>query len=909
MSNSLNNNPSNPTAIGNPAPVTTHDNVVTFVSEGDRTELGFDVNEFSKEMNATMGDGVHDITDLLERPTVIYQGLLKSGDVRGADVTVFDVANKLAAVSTTGSPTSALWGSRLNMWYAMDCTMVVTVQVNSQAFQTGLYMLVYVPPDFSFAAQTSQRLQHSNALQVLNHNWMRATYLSGFDHVDLNLGATSEIVMKMPYVHPNRMARMRGLFMGTFHLVCLSALAGATNGETAGFQVFLHLEDTKLYGTGYGIASSTDLIPRQLPIARELTEQGFDLAQLKQLLDGLSPADEANQEEAAPTQAAAPLTGSGTSAPQSTQSTGTVSGIANTISKVASSLTMIPGVADIAGPASWIAKGIGSVASMFGASKPRSVSPVNEIVQCPTGDFLHIDGVDNNIRFTLNKASSTQVRTLGATNTDEMAIRHILDRPIIIDWLTWKTNHAARTQLYRIENIYPGQMYSTWKSTIDGHVTTVYLHTWLSYLSQYFMYWRGSIELVFTIVANKYYSGRLRLLYLPEGRTNTSLDSTAIDPTFYSQVVDVRDANTITASMPFIHVKDWARTDGIEVASLAEFILRVEMPLITSAVCSDEISIMVSLKAGDDFEFSVNNFNPFPQLSYTERLTRSLDEQGFTNNLTSDQTPAVLQMTTKPKSEGVALAHIGSIGDPIVSLRALAKRPTLASSILIDDAKHCLLLKPFQTSILSGTFQRCSMLDCINQMYAFRSGGTRFKIYGLSGHRVRAKLVSVTEFNSRGWKLDLFETGGVCTAVSPSNDTLFEFDELASAGDVPCIEELTGVIGLEIPFYSAWPMISNTPFTVGTTSSAPSKTLEHVPMCYGDFVVMLYLDGFSKDHLQVYVAADDDYNCGRLMAPPPTTEFQKPAALLRGSLNSSTSGGFLSTKEEAGQNSRDKEVS
>lgn len=494
---SLNNNPNNQTLVGGPTSKD-HD-IFSYITEGN--EPAINRTEHPGRTLAIGDDVQYSIAQMVSRPHVAASFALSSSDSQGSqsiDVNVRDTLNKM------------YHATKLFGFFGFNCKLCFKMTVNATPFQTGLYMMYYIPWSVDYVFHGANQKVESG--YSFRSNPRTISYHSGFNAVYLNVGSVSAAELKVPFTGPTEFIDVHATDLGTLRVQCLSKLRGSTNDEKAHVTLYFWLEDLKTHAIGtnqIGQLSSTTELTRVWGASTEINEQATDsdlLSQIKGLFTGQSSAQESQQQTSAP-------------------SGGAVSNIANTVSSVASSLTAIPGVADIAGPVSWVAKGIGSVASMFGFSKPldRETEKVVRADSFYTQPYA--DGKASFLKLAMSKDCEVQSRPIGLTTEDEMSIQHIITRPVAFHSFPWDTS-MARGHLIRKLWVHPKWFATIWRQTTgEGNSiadVNLYSHTYLSYLSMLFMFWRGSIKFTLQFVANKFYSGRLRLIYIPGLPVNSS---------------------------------------------------------------------------------------------------------------------------------------------------------------------------------------------------------------------------------------------------------------------------------------------------------------------------------------------------------------------------------------------------
>lgn len=858
-STSLDNNPSNTTLIGNPGTNDMHD-VIGFTSEGLQKPLEMDYNKISKLQVEAVGDKRHEIHDILSRPIKILEFELKSTDFQGIRNLVVDVL----AVMIQNSKNLK---NKLDAYYGIRGTFCIRVVINPTPFQTGLYMLMVHPTRVRVdtASNWVNRSLYTELTGLTSD--MLLTNYSGHPNVLLNVGATSEVTIKVPYVGQRGFIPLTEISSVLAQVVCCTPIRGPTNGESVGASMYAWMEDVDLLG-----AAAPAMAFSNFPGSRidQVTPQS-DSSMLQNIISALSNLQSPSQSEEA-AQQSAPATSSGG---------GAVSGIADTVGSIASGLTAIPGVADIAGPVSWVAKGVSSVAKMFGFSKPHDPTPAQPVFQNPFREFAHVDSVSSATKISLSKDSAVQVRSLGPVAEDELSIPYLIQRPNLYAPFTWKLSDPVDKVLAKIP-ISPAYFFKTREFYIyeygNGHVRS---ETFLSFLSSLFMFWRGSIMFTFTFAANKFYSGRLRIVYQLD--QSSTIDPPSGNPLasdygyYYSDIIDLRDANTITYGLPYIDVNPFRTTVSAAYPERQPYLwIIVEKALVASSTVSDTIECWMSVSGGDDFVFAGprldNQIYLMPKADNIVGAPTKQDEdeievepQGFTQNQTAEERPAVKWLAPQQPQHSNAASFMRAVGDPVVSLRSLCHRPIEHERIGVGSGTYS-LVNPWNFIVDTKLRTTGTYIDFVRSMYRFVSGGMRVNIRGLDkNHPYRFKLVDTTQFSQLGISVTATGLGGYLQCQESSTTSEDSFSNLPTIADLIYREDLQGMASFELPYYTIYEMLDNTPYTSGTQTTWPNaETFRR-----GEVALMWY-NPVNCDDVSIYVTSADDFSCGYLIGAPIT---------------------------------------
>lgn len=845
--NALNNNASNNTMIGGPQ--THSQDTVRFTTSGEinTARLTNDRNALD-QYKAANDAKQRTIGSFLARPALVRTGKLP------VQMGVFERINVMEELR------KMLARMKLEGFYAFKSRARLQVVVNSQPFQTGLYQLSYTP-FYDFANGDKHE---AGFYAKFDKAQPEMRYLSGCPSVLLNIGASNMMELILPYIGENAFCDIQSGDFGTFHLGCLIPIRDNTNAPSCTYNIYLSFEDVETYATFPTHIAQSDITSDTLQQLLEMLKNNSNVS-----TTAPSQSEEAKQTEG-----------------------GVVSNIAGTVSKVANSLTAIPGLADIAGPVSWISDGVGKVAKMFGFSKPHSEKASEPVWINPYKDFNHCDGVDHSTKLTVNTNQEIQVRDFGPVKEDEMHMNYILKHPTYFEVFDWKKGAPMKTLLYQVP-IEPRSFceHQEWahNSKADWRVS----HTFLSYLSYMFTYWTGTVRLTFTVAGNKFYSGRLRFVYTPEKPRDNVFDE--LQHT-YSHIVDLRDANTFTVDCSYIHTTPWRRCFVDSPNYLSVY---VETPLECTETVNDLLSITVHVSALDDFNFAGPirpRGMPCNGVDFTKVQpdTETVELQGFTEQLKTQHAPANIPIINDIEHVDPKESHKLAIGDPITSLRTLSKR--FCHNGFISWNTRCMLVRPFKPLSVQDNahftptqFQPADYIDWITALYRFRSGGMRISVQGMDDDVVYVAHKSATEIVNDNdndlWRLQYF--GGIDKNLSPGILGQLEMSETFARAEAhhspsysmfPFNPWIQGHLQIEVPYYSMKAITKNDRIRfnidVGsdgkTSLDVLNKTIQIDDTTDHDNIITIFRNNTEEKQITAYRAAADDFSCGFLLGPPAT---------------------------------------
>lgn len=191
---------------------------------------------------------------------------------------------------------------------------------------------------------------------------------------------------------------------------------------------------------------------------------------------------------------------------------GIVSGLAHSVANVTGKLSNVPVIGKGMQTASAVANAAGSIAQLFGFSKPtdlklnRSVMSTNSCAATSEGQSF-----SKPLALSPLKGASIDPTDMWAASNDEMAIVPIAMKESYIDTFTWSSSAGIDNHLFSIRC---GPAQAQFESVfgtlnVDWHVTPS------THVSLPFKWWTGSTKIRLEIIAAKVHEGRLRVVWDP----------------------------------------------------------------------------------------------------------------------------------------------------------------------------------------------------------------------------------------------------------------------------------------------------------------------------------------------------------------------------------------------------------
>lgn len=212
---------------------------------------------------------------------------------------------------------------------------------------------------------------------------------------------------------------------------------------------------------------------------------------------------------------------------------GIISKPATAVSRLAGTMTNAPVIGKYAMATQMAASAIGSIASMFGFSKPRNIEPVKKRCISNVGDIVACDGADNSQVLAITNKHETTIdpRTVGLTDVDELSIGYLCAKESIITTASWAMADTSKKILASLR-VNPGLGMPVTLTVPPS--TAGFAYTPMGMVSQCFHFWKGDITFRFQVVASAYHKGRLLITWDPSGGITAPETNT-----MYSKILDI----------------------------------------------------------------------------------------------------------------------------------------------------------------------------------------------------------------------------------------------------------------------------------------------------------------------------------------------------------------------------------
>lgn len=496
--------------------------------------------------------------------------------------------------------------------------------------------------------------------------------------------------------------------------------------------------------------------------------------------------------------------------------TGPVSKPAFAIARAAGSLAKIPAIGPYAKATQMAANATGSIATIFGYSRPTQVENSKTIKPEYVGVLANTNVPDNATKLTMDCKQEVTIdpRVVGLDSADEMTILSLSQRESYLTSFQWKGDDAMDTVLY------------------SKHVTPVSFNVYSSGLSEElhltpcafaanpFKYWRGTMKFRFQVVASAFHKGRIKVVYDPYLLVAASVGEYNVN---YSHVCDLAGERDFTLEFGWGQVKSWlpildlatARsyypagtnavltTPGPTIGANGLFSVVVVNNLTTASENLASVHVNVFVSTSDDFEVCVPECAHMAGLSWSPGVTtggappskiaprvENFPLPKFDAQMGEDTADPVDPLTESAPVIPNATLTLGEklvkqdhtldvyFGDPIVSFRQCLKRYQFSRAWQpqhSDETAGFVIYRyilpdiPLFHGAVQGAIDFCvgstpapahwnyvktTLLNYLLPAYAARRGGIRWK-YHLQGVDNAPSSLSITRFSEQ---LGFFET-------------------------------------------------------------------------------------------------------------------------------------------------------
>lgn len=647
--------------------------------------------DIKDELTASAFDGlVPTIKNFLAKPFLISQGSFTTTDV----ATTFN--EYFTSMAMRLNPA---FSEKVRAALGLRYTTVVTMQVNGNRFQQGLYKLCFLP--------TGGMPLGDNGNVALN-NWIRMhrgnrSQVSQLMSADLNICSDTSVQLRIPFISgftacsftPNMATIVVG-DPGYFFIYPYQALKAATGNTAASYSLWVHYEDVEVLGN---TAPNVGPAPDAGAGFTAEPQSGYRRRAQRKNEDFI------NNEQ---------------------QQSGPISGGLKIISESAQVLTGIPLLSSYAGTLAWATNAASKAASAFGWSKPVQLNSVERRVSRYHNYLASCDQLDDSQPMGLVSTNHINVAPgFAGTDDDEMSIDYLKSIYGIFRLVPWTTAEPAGFELLKFD-LSPNDM-----SYIGpGAVTNTINYTPVGYVGTFFEQYSGGFDIKIKIVKTEFHSGRLLFVFNPY-ESSIATESYTFDDTVYltKTIIDVREANEFTMRVPFVSLTPWrpVRSMGTDTYSGKYGSIRVYVldNLVAPDTVTNSVDLIFEVAGAPDLRFSV------PSAFQTTPFVPAELQSGYElptkiNQISADFVGGNDTIDVTFKKEEYC------IGETISSLRQILKRGGFISKPLGDGNAQMLDILPWawDYNLEAEITTKTTTVDPyarLSAVFALQRGGIRLR--------------------------------------------------------------------------------------------------------------------------------------------------------------------------------------
>lgn len=825
-------------------------------------------------------DDTHSIIQFLQRPVLIDNIEIIAGstadDNKPLKRYVLDQANKQPFVKSWTLPSTVLKAGKkaekLANFKYLRCDVKVKLVLNANPFIAGRLYLAYSPYDDKV----------TTARSVLTTSRAGVT---GYPGVELDFQLDNSVEMTIPYAS---FQEAYDIVTGTddfvqlylFTITPILSPSSTSANSKVDISVYMWLDNISLVIPTYRTSPDlmrqpttrtlTQMVPNPLNKDAEAIKKALNAAKAQNpsgykyimgVLENYAPEiKDVTMQVNAPKSKAKPTS--------ENPKIGPISEVASGVKTAANGIERIPVLGEIAKPVTaavkWFADVVGTVAAIFGWSKPRNQNQVMPYQNVPAWGYSLYKGIDMSVPLAYDPNNELgDLKDVFPSAVDEMAIGYVCGNPAVKHVLTWKTTDVVQSPISNGDDwggVIPVGMpcYSKTIRSVKGETTTTNTEIIdaapCEYVANLFSYWRATMCYRITVVKTAFHTGRLEIFFEP-GTIPITTTATNITPDLkqldkvnapsdnnYKYILDLTNDTEITIRVPYVSNKMFMKTTGIYGGnsestwnfseSFTGFLcIRPVTKLMCPDTVSDNVSIVVWKWAEDVVVVEPKPLLSGPTQVYnppaTTRSKADIINVSMQINLINNTDENEIQFFDYGNASSMnAEVLMKGCGEQIVNLRTL-----LRTFRTISDNWNLAANEKTPITTLTDTVdaQGRDYISYLSYLYRFYRGGRRYKFFNITPLKQSQTCFVRSFLIPRNYKADEINTDG------PSHITY------------PVINPVHEV---EVPFYSQYRKIP-----IASTSDK------------GYDSSLMYYTNVGTQQI-VARAGNDDFSFGWMIGPP-----------------------------------------
>jgi hypothetical protein len=679
-------------------------------------------------LESAMDYNEHTIKSFLNRPLQVFSNLWTTSQTFGS---------RIGTMVLPDLPISQYeFYTKMQGFMAFKATTVVRLVCNPTRFQQGRLLMSYFP-------------RASDAANKYNETATNAIFFSQLPNVQFDCAKDSEVILRIPFNSTQLYYDLAtgANSWGNVDIFVYNSLFATAGHLSAQLTVYVHFEDIDLqFATVPTVAQpqAGGVTARRVPKSREIAEEER------------KPDDQA---------VSSWLTSS--------------SRLANFVG------ARVPLVSPLMSTASWALNIAASTAQAWGWSKPLIFPSVTNVHNKLMPYAINADGEDNSYNYGLLRDNHIDVLPgFGGTNQDDMSLSAILSTPAYYTTFTFSNTQVAGTNIWT--NAVCPQAYGfTQTITISTINYEKYFTAPMTYFSQFFSLFRGSVGFRFKFVKTEFHTGKLQFAFFPRRYNNFAAIPVDYASTMFAhrEIVDLRETSEYTfvckyaSTWPYLPI-NWVNEVGaLQSWNFATQYGTLQVNVVNELVAPDNVSnsigIIVEVFAAPDFEFAGLVGSPFVPYFSAVAPSPSTGQSNIPQPVfqAGDVTPTKTDGQDVPLSGETALGGGQGgliaddldpsrfcIGERILSIRQMLKRftPWLLWSPNATSTQVDLNIIPWVTIAISpavtaapipivGSSYNPDLYDALVPLFAYWRGSVRLKHTSLSPSIscIRTSLISI----------------------------------------------------------------------------------------------------------------------------------------------------------------------
>jgi hypothetical protein len=391
---------------------------------------------------------------------------------------------------------------------------------------------------------------------------------------------------------------------------------------------------------------------------------------------------------------------------------GVVSGPASAVAAYAGILSQIPIIAPFALATQIGANAVGSIARLFGYSKPTVISDLMPMRSYPISSLSVTEGGDTCQKMTVTAKQELSIdpALCGLPRDDLLSIASMTKRESYVDQFSWDPLDPSAGVGNTIYSCLVNPMHDRRSTLLGGRRI---IPTSLSFATRAFTAWSGTLKYRFQIVGSQYHRGRLAIIYDPVG----PLTGDPFNTTF-NVIIDLAEGRDFTVEFPWMQDNAYANVDASDLTVFSQVVVPETLStnngsngvfyvvVVNELVVPDSVTplkILVSIAAGDDYEV-MNPSGALDQFSYfpiAQSGDSSVDFDLFFS--TESQSASATEVVPEEENAPEGVTNITTIAPSVVQL--LDEKPLIYYGERILSFRQLLKRYCFSRSMYHVTTQ------------------------------------------------------------------------------------------------------------------------------------------------------------------------------------------------------------